>query len=162
MGRRLHECLPWHESTVYKTECTVTKYSSCYWVMRSLPENVKSQRLRGKKRVFLCLFQLWKRNMWDICTGELLSNRLITQEQILVKVHLTPYWKFKPNWRSSIYLSFQVLKTRVVYVYSKNFCTMFWIWNTALYFSSVAKDSTVAHFLWGTKTHLLILWHHVF
>lgn len=31
-------------------------------------------KIWGEKRVFLCLFHLWKENMCDICTDELLSK----------------------------------------------------------------------------------------
>lgn len=127
--RRLHECPSWRYSTVYKTECTVIEWCGhCLRMWRA-----KDQE--GEKRVFPCLFQLSKRNMWDICIGELLSFQ-VTQEHILVKYHLNPYWNIKHHRRSSIYLSFEALNTHQRHAWfmfhSNNFCTMFGIWNTAL------------------------------
>lgn len=59
---------------------------------------------------------------------KVLRDQLSPKSIFWCKFRLSPHWKFQPDWRSSIYLSFKALKTQQRHVWfmfhSKNFCTM--------------------------------------
>lgn len=81
---------------------------------------------KGKKGCFLA-YSSCRREACEtsvLVNSRVFRNQQVTQEHILVKYHLNPYWKIKHHRRSSIYLSFEALNTQqrhMIYVSFKEF-----------------------------------------